>query len=341
MFYHIGRLLRVYLLSVYLAFIILLKFSNLLLAANQVAQSYGLKQDVSHSAILGLFFQDNFFLKINQESFLTIYESLLVFAGTVLFVFVLWLLQKPKTRTPSGPGFRLLNIGEQGMFIPLKPEVQTLELLSKINTGKKYRLSANLNRVTLTPHQNSFLLEDKNYKNALLINRRRSHRILLTNDDILDVGEMVLLYRNHDLSFNNLNRNLDGSLVLPAASAKLKGPIQKGTPILTFLGSHQKIPLVRNLNTMGTSNSNDIVIKSNEVASRHAKIYKVGETWKIQNLHIHETTSVNGRRIDQRFLQDGDEVNLGDVLIRFNISKAKFRQMPRQKIEATQKTQTT
>ena len=341
MFYHIGLLLQVYILRVYLAFIILLKFSNLLLAAKQVDHSYGLKQDVSHSAILDLFFQDNFFLKISQETFLTIYESLLVFAGTVLFVFALWLLQKPKTRTPSGPGFQLLNIGEQGMFIPLKPEVQTMELLSKINTGKKYRLSANLNRVTLTPHQNSFLLEDKNYKNALLINRRRSHRILLTNDDILDVGEMVLLYRNPDLSFNNLNRNLDGGLELPAASAKLKGPVQKGTPILTFLGSQQKIPLVRNLNTMGTSNSNDIVIESNEVASRHAKIYKVGETWKIQNLHIHETTSVNGRRIDQRFLQDGDEVTIGDVQIRFNISKTKFRQMPRQKIEATQKTQTT
>ena len=171
------------------------------------------------------------------------------------------------------------------MFIPLKPEVQTLELLSKINTGKKYRLSSNLNRVTLTPHQNSFLLEDKNYKNALLINRRRSHRTLLTNDDILDVGEMVLLYRNPNLSFNNLNRNLDGSLELPAASAKLKGPVQKGTPILTFLGSQQKIPLIRNMNTMGTSNTNDIVIESNEVASRHAKIYKVGNLENSKSSH--------------------------------------------------------
>ena len=341
MFYHIGRLLRVYLLSVYLAFIILLKFCNLLLAANQVDQGYGLKQDESHSVILSLFFQDDFFLKISQESFLTIYESILVFAGTVLFVFALWLLQKPKTIKPSGPGFQILNIGEKGMFIPLIPDIQTLELLSKINTVKKYRLSANLNRVTLTPHQNSFLLEDKNYKNALLINRRRSHRILLSNDDILDVGEMVLLYRKTDLSFNNLNRNLDGSLELTAASAKIKGPVQKGTPILTFLGNQQKIPLVRNLNTLGTSNSNDIVIESNEVSSRHAKIYKVGEIWKIQNLHIHETTSVNGRRIDQRFLQDGDEVTLGDVLIRFNISKTKSRHIHKQKIEATKKTQTT
>jgi len=341
MFYHIGRLLRVCLLSVYLKFVILLKFSNQLLAANQVDQSYGLQQEVSHSAILGLFFQENFFLKIRQETFLTIYESLLVFASTVLILFALWLLQKPKRRTPSGPGFQLLNVGEKGMFIPLKPSVQTLELLSKINTAKKYRLSANLNRVTLTPHQNSFLLEDKNYKNALLINRRRSHRILLTNDDILDVGEMVLLYRNPNLSFNNLNRNLYGDLELPSASAKIRGPVQKGTPILTFLGSQQKIPLIRNLNTIGTSNSNDIVIESNEVASRHAKIYKVGETWKIQNLHIHETTTVNGRRIDQRFLQDGDEVNIGDVLVRFNTSKTKFRRIPRQKITVKQKAQTT
>ena len=90
MFYHIGRLLRVCLLSVYLEFIILLKFSNLLLAANQVDQSYGLKQEVSYSAILGLFFQDNFFPKLSQGTFLTVYESLLVFAGTVLFVFTLY-----------------------------------------------------------------------------------------------------------------------------------------------------------------------------------------------------------------------------------------------------------
>ena len=341
MFYHVSRLLRVCLLNAYLALIILLKFCNLPLAASQVEQNYDLKKDVTLNAIHSFFFQDNFSLKISHNTFLTIYESLLLFAGTILLVFALWIIQKPRTIKPSGPGFKLLNIDEKGIFIPLNPEVQTLELLSEINTCKKYRLSSNLNRVTLSPHQNSFLLEDKNYKNALLINRRRSHRIVLTNNDILDVGEMVLLYQNPGLSFDSLNCNLDGSRELHAASAKIKGPVQKGTPILTFLVSKQQIPLIRNLNTIGASNSNDIVVESNEVASRHAKIYKVSQTWKIQNLHIHETTSVNGRRIDQRFLQDGDEVTIGDVLIRFNISKTKFRQIPRQKIEATKQAQTT
>jgi len=341
MFYHICRFWQVCLFSVYFEFLILLRFSKPLIAEDKLSLSYGLNQNISHSAIHDFFLNDDFFLKIRQETFLTIYESILVFTATVLLIFALWLLQKPKTITASGPSFKVLNLGEQGMFVPLKPKVQTLELLSKINTFKKYRLSANLNRVTLTPHQNSFLLEDKNYKNALLINRRRSHRIFLTNDDILDVGEMVLLYRNPNLSFDHMNRKLNGSLELKAESAKVKGPIQKGTPILTFLGSNQKIPLVRNINTIGRSNSNDIIIESSEVAYRHAKIYKVGETWKIQNLHIHETTSVNGRRIDQRFLHDGDELTIGNVLIKFKISKTKFRQMASQKNEAAQLTQTT
>ncbi len=336
MLYHIGRLFRVCLFSLYLELIIFLKFSNLLLAADQVNQSYGFNKEVSHSALNYFFYQEDFFLKINQETFLTIYESFIVFVGTVLLIFALWLLQKPKTKKPSSPGFKLLNIGENDLFISLKPEVQTLELLSRINTSKKYRLSANLNRVTLTPHKNSFLLDDKNYKNAFLINRRRSHRVLLANNDILDVGEMVLLYHNPDLSFDDINSNLNGNAELNAVSSKIKGPVQKGIPILTFLGSQQKIPLIRNTNTMGKSNSNDVVFESNEVASRHAKIYKVGETWKIQNLHIYETTSVNGRRIDQRFLHDGDEVTLGDVHIKFNISKTKFRQKPRKKIESAQ-----
>ena len=94
---------------------------------------------------------------------------------------------------------------------------------------------------------------------------------------------MVLLYQNPGLSFDNLNSNLDGSKELHAASGKIKGPVQKGTPILTFLVSKQQIPLIRNLNTIGASNSNDIVVESNEVASRHAKIY-------LSLIHISEPT---------------------------------------------------
>ena len=119
---------------------------------------------------------------------------------------------------------------------------------------------------------------------------------------------------------------------------KPRGPIQKGIPILTVAGSQQEIPLLRNLNTLGTSNFNDIIIKSSEVALRHAKIYKVGQSWKIQNIQNYETTMVNGRRIEQRVLKEGDEVSIGDFLFKFRTSKIQIKRSRKVNKESKVKT---
>ena len=144
----------------------------------------------------------------------------------------------------------------------MKQEVQTLEFLTKVNTSQKYRLSSNLNRVTLKPHQDTFLLEDKNYKNALLINRRRSHQTILHHNDILDIGEMILLFFNTDTSYNKIKRASVKDFHEPISGIKPKGPVQKGTPILTPSGSKEDILLIRNINYIGSSNLNDVVINS-------------------------------------------------------------------------------
>ena len=308
-----------------------------LLATEQVVEQNVLNRGDSPPAFLEYFFPETFFLKISENPSLTLAEALLAFAGVLLVVLGLWFLRKPRVKIQSGLGFQLLNLGEQNPFIPLKSEVQTLEFLSQIKTSKKYRLSANLTRVTLTPHQNTFVLEDKNYKNALLINRRRSHRTVLCDNDVLDVGEMILLFRNHVVPAGTIHRPASKDLQLPIVGIIPKGPVHKMTPILTVSGSTQKIPLVRNLITIGSSNSNDIIVEGDEVALRHAKIYKIGASWKIQNLLIQETTTVNGRRIDQRFLQDGDEVTVGDIMFKFKSGKAQIKQTLKSKTETAKK----
>jgi len=153
-------------------------YSTLLPAAEDAVTESVLNETDTSLSFTDYIFPETYFLKIGDNPLLTFAESLLVFAAVLLVVYALWFLQKPKVNTLSGAGFKLLNLNEQTSFIPLKTEVQSLEFLAKIQTSNKYRLSANLNRVTLTPHQNTFLLEDKNYKNALLINRRRSHRTI-------------------------------------------------------------------------------------------------------------------------------------------------------------------
>ena len=332
----IDRCLRACVHSAVLLIIGILTSTSLPAAEQVVEQNVLIREDFPF-AFLEYFFPQTFFLKINETPSLTLIESLLIFAGVLLAMFGLWFLQKPKAGTQSGVGFQLLNLGERKPFIPLKSEIQTLEFLTQIQTSKKYRLSANLTRVTLTPHQNTFVLEDKNYKNALLINRRRSHRTVLCDNDVLDVGEMILLFRNHVVPAGTIHRPASKDLQLPIVGIIPKGPVQKMTPILTVSGSTQKIPLVRNLITIGSSNSNDIIVEGDEVALRHAKIYKVGASWKIQNLLIQETTTVNGRRIDQRFLQDGDEVTVGGIMFKFKSGKAQIKQTLKSKTETAKK----
>ena len=122
---------------------------------------------------------------------------------SIIILFIVWHVSKPRQKLINTPGFKLINFKDDHNFIPINSESQSLEFLEDLKITKTFRLSANLNRVILSPHNNTFLLEDKNFKNALLINRRRLHRKILFNNDILDIGEMVLMYRNNLFYDNN------------------------------------------------------------------------------------------------------------------------------------------
>ena len=296
-------------------------FNSFVLLANQV-QSDDTKISIVASPASNF---DQFLPKTLFNSkelcFLSFNESMLFFGGVLLVIYFMWFLKMPKPHKYSEPGFKLINIKEKHYFASLKSESQSLEFLEKLKISKKYRLSGNLNRVILTPNKNTFLLEDKNFKNALLINRRRLHKKFLFKNDLLEIGEMDLLYKNDLFNEKIFQKESNFNYQSIYQSTKPKGPLQKGIPFLNVSGSKLEIPLLKNLNTLGTSKINDIVIESEEVALRHAKIYKVGQSWKIQNIQNYENTFVNGRRIDLRFLKDGDEVAIGDFFFKFSTSK--------------------
>mgnify|MGYP001178554460 CR=1 FL=1 len=309
-------------------------FSSGSVLANQVIiLDSSLKNGHSLISIFNINPFKTFSKEITEFSYLFFYLGVLVFVGVVIILYIIWYTKKPMHKELEFPGFRLVNSKNIHHFIPLKSNSQSLEFLEDLDITKGYRLSGNLNRVILTLHNNTYLLEDKNFKNALLINRRRSHRKVLFNDDILDIGEIVLIYRNNLFPEKIIQSELGLTYNQVSQSIKPRGPIQKGVPILSISGSKLEIQLVRNLNTLGTSKVNDIVIESNEVASRHAKIYKVGNFWKIQNLQNHENTFVNGRRIDQRLLKEGDEVAIGDFFFKFNTSKSQIKNQRKLKKE--------
>ena len=248
-----------------------------------------------------------------------LYIILPIFILSLLLLVLLWWLRRPRLSTTGRTGFVILNPEENFRFLEMPEGVKNLEFLNNLQTNRELRLSSNLNRVNLIKQQKTFLIEDKNYKNALLINRRRSHRTLLCNNDVLDVGELVLLYKNPEAPPQQNRKAPVRDKVTPVPGDKPKGPLRRDTPVLNFNGSRQEFPLVRNITTIGSSSVNDMVLNSEEVAPKHARISRIGGRWQLQNLSMQEFTMLNGRRIEQRFLRDGDEITIGDAVCRFKL----------------------
>ena len=242
-----------------------------------------------------------------------------------------WLVRRPReVNRITGPGFEVISPTERRRFIPLEERFQALDFLSKIETTGGLRLSANLNKVTLSVRKYGYLMEDKNYRNALLVNRRRVRRTLLRDGDVLDLGDLTLLYRD-----NRGTRIVRYASITPGEGKsqikfqRLKGPIRRGIPMLVPEQTPTRIFYVtRNKIFIGRSENNDLVIKSRNVYYRHAKLERVGGRWKLQDLSILGNTFVNNRRIEQRFLKDGDEISIESHRFKFGFVTRAMRERP-------------
>jgi pSer/pThr/pTyr-binding forkhead associated (FHA) protein len=227
---------------------------------------------------------------------------------------------QPVRKTEVELGFEIITPGENNRFLPLELKSYTLDYLNDIETKNKLRLSANLEKVALTPKQNSFYLEDRNSKNALLVNRRRMNKVLLQNEDVLDVGELTLLFRNRLPAFVLPSAEEGNPLLYPRRSLTPKGPLPSSTASLRFLGNRQDFPLVRNIMILGRSETCDMVLEDSSVHLRHARIFRSGTVYKLQNLST-EGTYLNSRRVEQKELHDGDEIAVGRYVFIFQSGK--------------------
>jgi len=227
---------------------------------------------------------------------------------------------QPVRKTEVELGFEIITPGENNRFLPLERKRYTLDYLNDIETKNKLRLSANLEKVALTPKQNSFYLEDWNSKNALLVNRRRMNKVLLQNEDVLDIGELTLLFRNRLPAFVLPSAEEGNPLLYPRRSLTPKGPLPSSTASLRFLGNRQDFPLVRNIMILGRSETCDMVLEDSSVHLRPARIFRSGTVYKLQNLST-EGTYLNSRRVEQKELHDGDEIAVGRYVFIFQSGK--------------------
>ena len=69
--------------------------------------------------------------------------------------------------------------------------------------------------------------------------------------------------------------------------------------------------------TIGRAGTNQIVIKDERASRQHAEIFVTRGVWTVRDLDSRNGTFVNGLRISQRLLRNGDTITVGDCDLRF------------------------
>ena len=70
--------------------------------------------------------------------------------------------------------------------------------------------------------------------------------------------------------------------------------------------------------SIGSADGNDFIVRDDTVSSRHARLWRRVDEYRVADLGSHNGVYLNGRRIDRaETLRDGDQVSFGNAAFRF------------------------
>ena len=82
----------------------------------------------------------------------------------------------------------------------------------------------------------------------------------------------------------------------------------------------RRLPLGEEMMSLGRMSDCDIVVADPRVSRRHAEIKPAGHGFVVTDLGSMNGTVVNGSPIREHPLTDGDEIRLGNTVLRFEAS---------------------
>jgi hypothetical protein len=105
-----------------------------------------------------------------------------------------------------------------------------------------------------------------------------------------------------------------------AIDARLKEGIGGAGAGSLVLPNNERIPLTSHTLSIGRMPECDLTLNDRNVSRRHAEIRPHGEGFVVVDLGSTNGIRVNGVRVDQRELEDGDEITVGGTQLLFQAS---------------------
>jgi pSer/pThr/pTyr-binding forkhead associated (FHA) protein len=86
-----------------------------------------------------------------------------------------------------------------------------------------------------------------------------------------------------------------------------------------IVDGQRAVSLERDVTSIGRKSDNHIIIKHQHVSRYHAQIRHIKGSFVIMDLESTVGTSVNGKKIQQTFLKEGDVISVGGIPLIFGI----------------------
>ncbi|RME03047.1 MAG: FHA domain-containing protein [Planctomycetota bacterium] len=168
--------------------------------------------------------------------------------------------------------------------------------------------------------QKEAIIKDLGSSNGTLLNGQRIKEVVLEDGDIIQIGQTKMIFTTYEDKIDEEEiEQILGAEDEQAESAALR-------PFLVIEDEEgvRNFPLGFENITIGYKSGNDIVIKGKGISRFHSEIYFEDNQWWIKDLDSTNGTFVNGQKIEEPHrLEVGDQIQIGDIFIRFEIPQEK------------------
>jgi hypothetical protein len=159
----------------------------------------------------------------------------------------------------------------------------------------------------------------------------RAHRPLAIGAGVALLVALALVLGSIVRAMKKTNADLDDDLTLGASDSppivtQVMNVPERVAPVLAWLVSldadSTRHPITKTAVRIGRKPDNDLVMKNDTVSSHHAEILKRGDKFIIADLGASNGVFVEGKRVENTALENGDIIELGEVRLRFTLNQS-------------------